>query len=67
VTVNELVESLNELLKTDIDPSYDDPRPSDVRHSHADISKAEELLGYEPMVGFDEGLERTIPVLKAKI
>jgi len=67
VTVNELVESLNELLKTDIDPIYDDPRPGDVRHSHADISKAEELLGYEPTVGFDEGLERTIPVLKTKI
>jgi len=67
VTVNELVESLNELLKTDIDPIYDDPRPGDVRHSHADISKAEKLLGYEPTIEFDEGLERTIPVLKAKI
>jgi nucleoside-diphosphate-sugar epimerase len=60
VTVNELVESLNDLLGTDIDPIYDDPRPGDVRHSHADISKAEELLGYEPAVGFEEGLERTI-------
>ena len=67
VTVNELVESLNELLKTEIDPIYDDPRPGDVRHSHADISKAEELLGYEPTVGFDKGLERTIPVLKTKM
>lgn len=60
VTVNELVETLNELLETDIDPIYDDPRPGDVRHSHADISKARELLGYEPEVGFEEGLERTI-------
>jgi nucleoside-diphosphate-sugar epimerase len=59
-TVNELVEALNALLETDIDPIYDDPRPGDVRHSHADISKAEELLGYEPEVGFEEGLERTV-------
>lgn len=60
VTVNELVETLNELLGTDIDPIYDDPRPGDVRHSHADISKAAELLGYEPEVRFEEGLKRTI-------
>jgi nucleoside-diphosphate-sugar epimerase len=60
VTINELVESLNQLLGTDIDPVYDDPRPGDVRHSHADIAKANELLGYEPKVGFESGLERTI-------
>mgnify|MGYP000312539658 CR=1 FL=1 len=60
VTVNELVEALNESLGTDIEPRYDDPRPGDVRHSHADVSKAAELLGYEPAVGFAEGLERTI-------
>ena len=60
VTVNELVESLNDLLGTDIDPIYDDPRPGDVPHSHADISKAEELLDYEPAIEFEEGLERTI-------
>ncbi|AAG18703.1 GDP-D-mannose dehydratase [Halobacterium salinarum NRC-1] len=61
VTVNELVDVLNDLLDTDIDPIYDDPRPGDVRHSHADISKARELLSYEPEVGFSEGLEQTIP------
>jgi nucleoside-diphosphate-sugar epimerase len=60
VTVNELVETLNDQLGTDIDPIYDDPRPGDVRHSHADISKAESLLGYDPAVEFDEGIERTI-------
>jgi len=60
VTINELVEYLNELLGTDIDPVYDDPRPGDVPHSMADISKAEELLGYEPEVDFEDGLRRTI-------
>lgn len=60
VTVNELVGALNDLLGTDIDPVYDDPGPGDVRHSHADISKAEELLGYEPEVGFEDGLEWTV-------
>ncbi|QCS42008.1 SDR family oxidoreductase [Natrinema versiforme] len=61
VTINELVDTLNELLGTDIEPEYDSPRPGDVRHSNADISKAKDLLGYEPDVDFEEGLERTIP------
>ncbi len=60
VTVNELVTQLSEVLETEIKPIYDDPRPGDVRHSHADISKAKEVLGYEPAVGFAEGLKRTI-------
>jgi nucleoside-diphosphate-sugar epimerase len=61
VTINELVDTLNQLLGTDIEAKYDSPRPGDVRHSNADISKAGELLGYEPDVDFKEGLERTIP------
>jgi nucleoside-diphosphate-sugar epimerase len=60
VTVNELVDYLNKLLEININPIYDDPRPGDVRHSHADISKAIELLGYEPEVDFETGLQRTI-------
>ncbi|MFB6179896.1 MAG: NAD-dependent epimerase/dehydratase family protein, partial [Halorientalis sp.] len=60
VTINELVETLNDLLGTDIDPRYEDPRPGDVRHSHADISKAAEMFEYDPAVSFSEGLERTI-------
>ena len=60
VTVNELVDALNETLGTDLDPIHDDPRPGDVRHSHADVSKAAERLGYEPKVGFESGLARTV-------
>lgn len=64
VTLNELVDTLNDLLDTEIEPTYDDPRPGDVRHSHADISKARELIGYEPSVSFEDGLERTIEFLQ---
>ena len=60
VTVNELVDALNETLDTGLDPIHDDPRPGDVRHSHADVSKAAERLGYEPKVGFESGLARTV-------
>jgi nucleoside-diphosphate-sugar epimerase len=59
-TLNDLVRTLRELLDSDIEPDYAAPRPGDVRESLADISLARELIGYEPSVGFEEGLERTI-------
>lgn len=62
-TVNELVDTLNKKLGTDLDPIYDDPRPGDVRHSMADISKARNQLDYDPSVGFEEGIERTIAAI----
>jgi len=64
-TVNELVDRLNDALGSDIAPIYDDPRPGDVRHSMADISKAAEQLGYEPGVEFADGLERTVAAFTA--
>lgn len=64
VTINDLVATLNDLLDTSIDPIYDDPRPGDVRHSMADVSKARSLLDYEPTVGFEDGLERTVDAMR---
>lgn len=60
VTINELVNEINKVLGTDIDPVYEDPRPGDVRHSMADIQKAVDLLDYTPSVSFREGLKQTI-------
>jgi len=60
ITVNKLVEELNGILGTDIKPQYGEPRPGDILHSLADISKAEKLLGYKPEVQFREGLEKTV-------
>jgi len=59
-TVNSLAAKINEILSTDIEPDYDQPRPGDIKHSFADISKAKEGLKFEPLVDFSEGLERTI-------
>ncbi len=56
----ELIGVLNELLGTDVQPVHEDARAGDVRESLADITKARELLGYEPKVGFDDGLRRSI-------
>lgn len=60
VTINELVENINQVLGTHIDPIFDEPRPGDVRHSHADISKAKRLLQYDPSTEFKQGLNNTI-------
>jgi len=42
-------------------PVYADFRPGDVRHSHADISKAKDLLGYEPLNDIVRGIEVSMP------
>ena len=60
ITLNRLLERLRAILGVDVHAVHDVPRPGDVRHSLADIGKAERLLGYKPRVGLDEGLRRTI-------
>jgi UDP-N-acetylglucosamine 4-epimerase len=47
----------SEVILARAKPVYDDFRPGDVRHSLADISKAERLLGYSPTHRAQEGLE----------
>ncbi len=60
ITLLEMIASLNELLGTQIAPTFVAPRPGDVRHSRADIRKARERLSYTPQVDFREGLARTL-------
>jgi nucleoside-diphosphate-sugar epimerase len=59
-TLLDLIAALNDILDTDVEPIHAAPRPGDVRHSLADVSAAQEILGYEPEVGFREGLRRTV-------
>lgn len=60
ITVNDLVQKINEILGISIKPEYMDPRAGDIKHSLADIAKAREILGYEPSQSFDKGLKKTI-------
>lgn len=59
-TLNELVAALRALLGSDLEAEYGAPRAGDVPESLADISLARELIGYNPSIGFEEGLRRTI-------
>ena len=60
VTLLEIVERLNELLGTRIEPIHRSAKPGDVRASKADIRQAQGVLGYRVAIPFQEGLERTL-------
>ena len=64
-TLNELIKKLGKILGMDVTPIYAPERPGDVRHSRADIQRARRALGYEPSLGFEEGLKRTVEWLRA--
>ena len=54
VTVNQVVAEITKLMGKDIKPEYAPPRPGDIKHSLADVSRAKEVIGYEPTVSFEE-------------
>lgn len=60
ISINALYRELAGLMGRQLEPSYAPSRAGDVRHSLADLSRAEALLGYRPVVGWKEGLERTV-------
>jgi len=59
-SVNDLLSHLCAIMGKRMKPLHEAPRPGDVRHSRADIGLARRVLGYEPLVGFEEGLRRTV-------
>lgn len=61
VSLNQLLEALAGIIGVeDYQVDHGDPRPGDVRDSLADISKARDLIGYEPTVQLEEGLRKTV-------
>jgi nucleoside-diphosphate-sugar epimerase len=60
ISLNQLFEEMRKLIGVEVKPTYAAPRAGDVRDSQADISKARTLLGYEPIVGFEDGLRETV-------
>ena len=65
VSLNALVTELGRVLGVEPSVVHTDPRPGDVRHSLADIQRAEALLGYRPEVTWEQGLPRTVDYLRA--
>jgi len=65
VTLNQTVEILRRATGYTGEVRYAAERSGDVKHSLADISRAKECFGYEPLVDFNEGIERTVAWYKA--
>ncbi len=60
VSLNHLLEIMNAIVGTRLTARYGAARAGDVRDSQADLSKAERLLGYIPIVPLEEGLRHTL-------
>ena len=60
ISLNQLFATVKELVGATAAPSYTELRSGDVKDSQADIAKAHRLLGYQPIVSFEEGLRRTV-------
>jgi len=60
VTVNAIIGMINRLLGKNVQPLYAPSRPGDVKHSLADITAAQKLIGFKPVLLFREGLEKSI-------
>jgi nucleoside-diphosphate-sugar epimerase len=60
ISLNDLFQEMRKIVGASVEPTYAEPRQGDVRDSQAAIDKAERILGYRPIVSFEEGLKRTI-------
>ena len=67
ISLNETFNILQGLTGYKGKPAYADARAGDIKHSLAEISRARDLLGYEPIVDFSEGLRRTVEWYKSGV
>jgi nucleoside-diphosphate-sugar epimerase len=67
ITLRELYDALSQELGVKLEVRHAPPRAGDVRDSLASVEKARALLGYEPRVGWREGLKRTVAWYRARL
>jgi UDP-glucose 4-epimerase len=65
-SVNQLLSEIARLTETEPRPLHEPAREGDIRRSEADISLAKRLIGYDPTVGIQEGLRRTVEWFRAR-
>lgn len=59
-TLNDVYKALQRALGKNLEPKYGPERAGDIKHSHADIRKAHEMLGYAPDWSFERGIQEVI-------
>jgi UDP-glucose 4-epimerase len=67
ITLNAALDILAELLPNGLDVQYEDRAKGDVTHTYADITLAQNELGYAPETGVEEGLERETDWLRSTL
>jgi UDP-glucose 4-epimerase len=60
ISLRDLVAAINRVLGTSLEPHFEPARAGDVRDSQASLALSRAVLGYEPVIDFEEGLRRTI-------
>ncbi|MHA2219205.1 MAG: GDP-mannose 4,6-dehydratase [Candidatus Hodarchaeales archaeon] len=69
-TINEITEEIKSLLENEVGINitvhYAEPRPGDVKRNFSDISKAKQILGFEPRYDLEKGLKETFEYFRSK-
>ncbi len=60
ITVNDMLTQINRITGRNLAAIYGETRPGDIKHSQADIRKAESEMNYKPLVSFSDGLKSTV-------
>jgi UDP-glucose 4-epimerase len=66
-TVLQIVDVINQILGTHIEPIFKEQRTGDILHSCASVEKAKKILNYSPLVSFEEGVEKTIAWYRSEL
>jgi UDP-N-acetylglucosamine/UDP-N-acetyl-alpha-D-glucosaminouronate 4-epimerase len=66
ISLNELFRTMRRLMGSELNPNYGPTRSGDVSDSQADITRARTVLGYKPIVSFEEGLRQTLEWYRAE-
>ena len=66
ISLRQLVALLSEYTAESVEPVFEAARAGDILHSCANISKARELLEYQPLVSIEEGLKRTVDFFRSR-
>lgn len=66
ISINYLIKEIIKIIGKNLDLNHENPRPGDIKHSFADISKAVENLRYKPKVCLSTGLKETVDWIKNK-